>query len=75
VRILARGHVDGGFGFKRWHNISLLAAGCRLRAVIDGAFVADATDTGCDQQPGWGAVGSGWHAAQFKEVTAATTSS
>jgi hypothetical protein len=75
VRILARGHVDGGFGFKRWHNISLLAAGCRLRAVVDGAFVADVTDTGCDQQPGWGAVGSGWHAAQFKEVTAATTSS
>jgi hypothetical protein len=52
--------------------MSLAIAGCRLTATVDGVLVADVIDVGCDATlGGWGAVGSGWHAAQFKEVTAA----
>ena len=54
---------------RRWHNLSLAAVGCRLRAAVHGVVVADVVDTGCDATiGGWGAVGSGWHVAQFKDV-------
>ena len=72
VRILSSGHISGGIGLRRWHNLSLTSAGCRLRAAVDGVAVADVVDTGCDTTiGGWGAVGSGWHAAQFKDVRVA----
>ena len=72
VRILASGHLASGFGLKTWHNISLAAAGCELKAEVDGVAVASAVDVGCNAtQGGYAAVGSGWHAAQFKEVSAA----
>jgi len=72
VRILASGHLASGFGLKTWHNLSLAAAGCELKAEVDGVAVASTVDVGCNAtQGGYAAVGSGWHAAQFKEVSAA----
>lgn len=72
VRVLASGHLTNAVGLGSWHNMSLAIAGCRLTATVDGVLVADVIDVGCDATlGGWGAVGSGWHAAQFKEVTAA----
>lgn len=70
VRVLASGRLATAFGVKTWHKISLTVEGCRLVASVDGVVVADANDAGCSLQPGWGAVGSGWHSAQFKEVRA-----
>ena len=71
VRILVSGHLASGFGLQTWHNISLAAAGCELKAEVDGVVVASATDVGCNAtQAGYAAVGSGWHAAQVKEVWA-----
>jgi hypothetical protein len=72
VRILASGHLASGFGLQTWHNISLTAMGCDFKAEVDGVMVGSATDMGCNAatQAGYAAVGSGWHAAQFKEVYA-----
>ena len=74
VRVLATGELPTRFGLRTWHNISLAISGCRLHASVDGLVVSNVTDTGCDATvSGWGAVGSGWHAAQFKAVTASAT--
>ena len=70
VRILASGYLPEAFGLKTWRRVSLSAMGCRLVASVDGAVVADVNDAGCSMRAGWGAVGTGWHAAQFKEVGA-----
>ena len=72
VRILSSGRLLGGFGLRQWHNIEFSVSGCALNARVDDVAVASVVDTGCVVGGGWGAVGSGWHDAQFKSVSAST---
>jgi hypothetical protein len=70
VRVLASGRLSGGFGLRQWHDLELAISGCTLGARVDSVSVSTVTDAGCLVAGGWGAVGTGWHDAQFKSVSA-----
>jgi hypothetical protein len=58
---LASGKVS--FQLGGWHHLSLAFKGAAIRASIDGAPVANVTDT--THTKGMGGIGTGWNKAQF----------
>jgi hypothetical protein len=51
------------FSLKTWHHLTLIFRGATIQASIDGASVANLTDT--SHKKGMAGIGTGWNTAQF----------
>jgi hypothetical protein len=58
---LASGKVP--FSVKTWHHLALAFKGTSIHASLDGASVANVTDT--SHKKGMAGIGTGWNTAQF----------
>lgn len=55
------------FSLKTWHHLALIFKGAAIQASIDGASVANVTDT--NHKKGMAGIGTGWNTAQFDNIS------